>query len=94
VEVAVGSVFVGHDWAEDHHDVYVEDTGGHRLAKARLGEGIEGVAGFHALVGPFIDEPGEVVIATETDRGLFVGAVGGGRLSGDRRESAVDGPLP
>ena len=71
----MGMVFVGHDWAEAHHDVYVEDGQGKRLAKARLPEGMEGVAGFHALVAPFVEEPSEVVVATETDRGLFVGAL-------------------
>jgi len=68
-------VFVGHDWAEAHHDVYVEDGEGRRLAKARLPEGVEGVARFHELVAPFVEEPGGVVVATETDRGLFVGAL-------------------
>jgi transposase len=71
----VEQVFVGHDWAETHHDVCVEDGDGKRLAKARLPEGVEGVAGFHALVAPFVEDPGEVVVATETDRGLFVGAL-------------------
>jgi transposase len=68
-------VFVGHDWAEAHHDVHVEDDQGKRLAKARLPEGVEGVARFHALVAPFVEEPSEVVVATETDRGLFIGAL-------------------
>jgi transposase len=71
----VGKVFVGHDWAEAHHDVHVEDEEGRRLAKARLPEGMEGVARFHELVAPFAEDPAEVVIATETDRGLFVGAL-------------------
>jgi transposase len=71
----MGGVFVGHDWAEAHHDVYVEDGDGRRLAKARLPEGVEGVARFHELVAPFVDEPADVVVATETDRGLFVGAL-------------------
>ena len=71
----MGKVFVGHDWAEAHHDVHVEDADGHRLAKARLPEGVEGVRRFHELVAPLADEPAEVVIATETDRGLFVGAL-------------------
>jgi transposase len=71
----MGKVFVGHDWAEAHHDVYVEDAEGQRLAKARLDEGVEGVRRFHELVAPFIEEPGEVTVATETDRGLFVGAL-------------------
>ncbi|MFN2504999.1 MAG: IS110 family transposase [Acidimicrobiales bacterium] len=68
-------MFVGHDWAEAHHDVHVEDAEGKRLAKGRLPEGVDGIARFHELVGPFVEEPGEVVIATETDRGLFVGAL-------------------
>lgn len=71
----MGKVLVGHDCAEAHHDVHVEDAEGRRLAKARLPEGVEGVARFHELVGPLVEEPAEVVIATETDRGLFVGAL-------------------
>ncbi len=71
----MGKVFVGHDWAEAHHDVHVEDGEGRRLAKARLPEGVEGVARFHELIAPFAEEPADVVIATETDRGLFVGAL-------------------
>lgn len=71
----MGRVFVGHDWAEAHHDVHVEDGEGRRLAKARLPEGMEGVARFHELVAPFVEDPAEVTIATETDRGLFVGAL-------------------
>jgi transposase len=68
-------VFVGHDWAEAHHDVHIEDGEGRRLERARLGEGIEGVARFHELVAAHVDDPAEVVIATETDRGLFVAAL-------------------
>ena len=68
-------VFVGHDWAEAHHDVFVEDEAGARLAAARVPEGIEGVARFHALIADHIDDPSEVMVATETDRGLFVGAL-------------------
>ena len=71
----MGRVFVGHDWAEAHHDVFVEDEHGGRLERARLPEGVEGVAGFHALVAAHVDDPDEVTIATETDRGLFVGAL-------------------
>ncbi len=71
----MGKVFVGHDWAEAHHDVYAEDEEGKRLARARLPEGVEGVARFHELIAPFTEEPSEVVVATETDRGLFVAAL-------------------
>jgi transposase len=71
----VGKVFVGHDWAEAHHDVCVVDEKGRRLGKARLAEGIEGAAGFHVLVADHVEDPSEVTVATETDRGLFVGSL-------------------
>jgi hypothetical protein len=36
-------VYVGDDWAEDHHDVELVGEDGHRLARARLPEGLDGV---------------------------------------------------
>ncbi len=71
----MGKVFVGHDWAEDHHDVFIEDDTGRRLAGGRLPEGVEGIGRFHELLAGLVDDPAEVVIATETDRGLFVNAL-------------------
>ena len=68
-------VFVGLDWAEDHHDVYIEDDTGDRLGGGRLPEGVEGVARFHEWVAGHVDDPADVVIGTETDRGLFIGAL-------------------
>ena len=34
-------IFVGNDWAEAHHDVYVVDEAGTRLGYRRLVEGLE-----------------------------------------------------
>jgi len=68
-------VFVGHDWAEAHHDVFVEDERGGKLGGGRLPEGIEGVARFHAMVAVHVEDPADVVVATETDRGRFVGSL-------------------
>lgn len=53
-------LFVGDDWAEDHHDVEVMDASGRRLARARLEEGIVGMSRLHALIGQFlaVEEPG------------------------------------
>jgi transposase len=68
-------IFVGDDWSEDHHDVEVQDGAGRRLVRRRLPEGVEGIAQFHALVAEHAEEPGEVVIGIETDRGLWVGAL-------------------
>jgi transposase len=72
---ALGKVFVGHDWAESHHDVFVEDDAGKRLGAVRLPEGLEGARRFHELIAEHVEVPGDVLIATETDRGLFVGAL-------------------
>jgi len=41
-------LFIGDDWAEDHHDLEIEDQDGHRLARARLPEGLEGITRLHA----------------------------------------------
>jgi len=71
-------LFVGDDWAEDHHDVEIQDETGRRLAKARLPEGISGIARLHQLVGRFLPEDGDgagVKIGIETDRGPWVAAL-------------------
>ena len=71
-------LFFGDDWAEDHHDVEVQDGNGRKLGAARLMEGVEGVAKFHALVarhGGDDLEPEEVVVCIETDRGPWVQAL-------------------
>jgi transposase len=71
-------LFVGDDWAEDHHDIEVQDEQGRVLARARLPEGIAGITRLDALIGQFADldiEPGEVAVGIETDRGLWVTAL-------------------
>ncbi len=68
-------IFVGDDWAEDHHDICVLDEAGKLLAKRKVPEGIEGVTQLHALVAAHSPEPAEVVVGVETDRGLFVQAL-------------------
>jgi transposase len=72
-------LFVGDDWAEDHHDVEVMDAAGRRLAKARLSEGVAGIARLHALIGAQLgdnaDDAGQVKIGIETDRGPWVQAL-------------------
>ena len=73
-------LFVGDDWAEDHHDVEVQDSTGRRLGRARLPEGVAGIGGLHALIGQFADpdDPagaGQVLVGIETDRGPWVAAL-------------------
>jgi transposase len=68
-------IFVGDDWAEDHHDVYLMDEAGKRLASRRLPEGLAGIGQLHELIAERAEEPDQVVIGIETDRGLWVEAL-------------------
>ncbi|MGW0219020.1 IS110 family transposase [Micromonospora chokoriensis] len=75
-------LFVGDDWAEDHHDVEVMDSSGLRLAKARLPEGVAGMVRLHAMIGQALgddvdaeDIAARVKIGIETDRGPWVQAL-------------------
>jgi transposase len=68
-------IFVGDDWAEEHHDVYLMDESGKRLASRRLPEGLAGISQLHELIAGHADEPEQVVVGIETDRGVWVGAL-------------------
>ena len=68
-------LFVGDDWAEDHHDVHLMDEAGAVLARRRLPEGLAGIALLHELIADHADAANEVVIGIETDRGLWVQAL-------------------
>ena len=78
-------LFIGDDWAEDHHDIEIEDADGRRLARARLPEGLEGITRLHALVAEHAPAAwaellpeqvaGRVVVGIETDRGPWVTAL-------------------
>jgi transposase len=78
-------LFIGDDWAEDHHDVELVDDQGRVLARRRLPEGVDGIAGLHALVADHLPEdwaemePEQVQalvkVGIETDRGPWVAAL-------------------
>ena len=80
------TLFVGDDWAEDHHDVEILDEAGRRLARTKLGEGAAGMARLHELIADHLDDEardpgtgmlaaGQVVVGIETDRGPWVVAL-------------------
>jgi hypothetical protein len=68
-------LLVGIDWAERHHDVCVMAADGRVLASDRVVDGVAGVARLHELIAVHADEPSEVVVGIETDRGLLVGVL-------------------
>ncbi len=65
-------VFCGIDWAEDHHDIALVDTGGHLLARRRISDdaaGLAVLAGLLAEHGDCAEDP--IPVAIETPRGLL-----------------------
>ena len=50
-------LFVGDDWAEDHHDVYLMNDAGERLASRRLPEGLAGIGRLHELIAEHAEDP-------------------------------------
>ena len=78
-------LFVGDDWAEEHHDVEIVNDGGRRLVQKRLPEGVEGISRLHDLIARCMPkdwadlEPGQaaalVKIGIETERGPWVAAL-------------------
>jgi transposase len=51
------------------------DADGARLASRRLPEGLAGIRGFHEVVAAHAEEPAQVLVGIETDRGLWVEAL-------------------
>ena len=50
-------------------------TEGSVLARERIGDGVAGLARLHELIASWVEEPAEVVVGIETDRGLLVEAL-------------------
>lgn len=71
----MASIFVGHDWAETHHDLHIEDPEGRCVGKGRVPTGVAGVSQFLEMIAECDAAPDEVLIASETDRGLFITAL-------------------
>lgn len=87
-------IFVGNDWAEDHHDVHVMNAEGKRLRTKRLPEGLAGIAGMHELLAGLVEDPEQVVIGIETDRGLWGRRPACRWISGVRDQPVGGGSLP
>ena len=78
-------LFVGDDWAQEHHDIEVMAADGRTLARARLPEGVVGIARLHALLGEHLgedDEDEQVVVGIETERGLNRPGLSGDFING------------
>jgi transposase len=67
--------FLGIDWGEAHHDLCLLDQDGTVLAARRIADGLAGVGELYALVAAHAQDPAQVAVGIETDRGLLVGAL-------------------
>ena len=70
-------IFVGVDWAEAHNDVLVMDEAGAALGRGRFEVGVSGLARLHALVADHAEDPAEVIVGIEIDRGLIIDSLVG-----------------
>jgi transposase len=68
-------LFLGIDWGERHHDLCLLDQDGNLVAARRIADGLAGVSELHALVATHVEDPGQVAVGIETDRGLLVGSL-------------------
>jgi hypothetical protein len=67
--------FLGIDWGEHHHDLCLLNQDGTVLAVRRITDGLAGAGELHALVAAHAQDPAQVAVGVETDRGLLVGAL-------------------
>jgi transposase len=67
--------FLGIDWGEQHHELCLLDRDGRVLVAGRIADGLAGAGELHALVAAHAQDPAQVVVGIETDRGLLVGTL-------------------
>ena len=79
-------IFVGVDWAEAHHDICILSEAGDVLARKRIPDTLAGVRTLHELLGDHAEEPEDVIVGIEKDRGLIVAAL----LSANYRVYAIN----
>lgn len=65
-------IYAGLDWGESRTHVGVVDSEGKLLDRATITEDVEGFRRFTELLSRHASDPSEVVIGTESDRGLLV----------------------
>lgn len=73
-------LYVGDDWAEDHHDVAVLDEQGVLLTQRRVPEGVAGITAFAEVIGELLADDdqadtGQVAVCIETGQGPWVTAL-------------------
>jgi len=65
-------IYVGIDWADDHHDIHLTDDSAKILEQFRIDHSCDGFALLHSHIANHQASPNLVLVAIETSRGLLV----------------------
>jgi len=68
-------VYVGIDWADDHHDVHVTDDKAETMDSFRIQHSHEGMEKLKNRLVKFTSNPGSVLVAIESHHGLLIYAL-------------------
>jgi len=68
-------VYVGIDWADDHHDVYVTDDSTAVLDSFSIPHSYEGVERLRKQLGKLLTNPEKILVAIESHQGLLIYAL-------------------
>jgi transposase len=68
-------LYVGIDWADDHHDVYVTDETAHALDNFSIPNSYEGLEKLKQRLGKLSNKPEHISVAIESHQGLLIYAL-------------------
>lgn len=71
----MGKIYVGIDWADDHHDVHVTDDSGATLEYFKIQHSHAGVEKLKSHLAEFSSSPDSVLVAIESHHGLLIYAL-------------------
>ena len=68
-------VYVGIDWADDHHDIHVTNDSAVALDSFRISHSYEGIVKLRTRLGKFSSKPQNILVAVECHHGLLIYAL-------------------
>lgn len=68
-------VYIGIDWADDHHDIHVTDDSAAPLDSFSIPHSYDGMKKLRGRLGKSSSDPGNVLVAVESHQGLLIYAL-------------------
>ena len=68
-------VYVGIDWADDHHDIHITDDSASPLDSFSIPHSYDGMKKLRGRLGKSSSDPGNVLVAVESHQGLLIYAL-------------------